>query len=140
AGDDVLLAGLLGPPAKRRHPVLDSPRRKVLGKPALDQLLDVLGLQAVGVHMPEAHLVELVGDEIEDVFPIRLGGIATVAVVPAELLQVVVQIAHRYLLSFSSSRPAKIAVERFFLAALVYSCPVSVSARLGRQWQPQGVL
>jgi len=50
--------------------------------------------------MPEAHLVELVGDQIEDVFPIRLGGLATVAVVPAELLQVVVQIAHRYLLSF----------------------------------------
>jgi hypothetical protein len=49
--------------------------------------------------MPEPHLVELIGDEIEDVFPIRLSGIAAVPVVPAELLQVVVQIAHRYLLS-----------------------------------------
>lgn len=35
--------------------------------------------------MPEAHLVELVGDEIEDAFPIRLGGVAAIAVVPAEL-------------------------------------------------------
>jgi hypothetical protein len=60
----------------------------------------VLGLQAVGVHVPEAHLVELIGDEIEDVLPIRLGGIAAVAVMAAELLQVVVQIPHRDLLSF----------------------------------------
>jgi hypothetical protein len=82
-----------------RHPVLDGPWREFLGKPALDQLLDVLGLQAVGVHVPESHLVELVGDEIEDVFPIRLGGIAAIAVMPAELLQVVVQISHRDLLS-----------------------------------------
>ena len=72
AGDDVLLADLLGPPPKGRHPVLDGPRRELLGQPALDQLLDVLGLEAMGVHMPEPHLVELVGDEIEDVFPIRL--------------------------------------------------------------------
>src|SRR5438132_7099510 len=62
-------------------------------------LLDVLGLQAVGVHMPESHLVELVGDQIEDVLPIRLGGIAAIAVVLADLLQVVVQVTHRYLLS-----------------------------------------
>jgi hypothetical protein len=42
--------------------------------------------------------VELVGDEIEDVFPIRLRGEAAVAVTPAELLEVVVQVAHRRLL------------------------------------------
>src|ERR1700720_1852209 len=61
-GDDVFLAYLLGPPPKGRHPVLDGPRRALLGKPALDKLLDVLGLQAMGIHMPESHLLELVGD------------------------------------------------------------------------------
>ena len=35
--------------------------------------------------------MELVGDETEDVFPVGLGGIAAVAVVPAELFQVVIQ-------------------------------------------------
>src|SRR4029077_13707515 len=101
--------------AQCRHPVLDGPWREVLRKPALDQLLDMLGLEAVGVHMPESHLVELVGDQIEDVLPIRLGGVAAVAVMPAELLQVIVQIAHRYLLSFPFIRAAKIVVERFVL-------------------------
>src|SRR6266536_5191639 len=65
--------------------------------------------------MPESHLFELVGDQIEDVLPIRLGGIAAIAVMPAELLQVVVQIAHRYLRSISFLRAAKIVVERFLL-------------------------
>src|ERR1700732_2532989 len=82
-GDDVFLAYLLGPPPKGRHPLLDGPRRELLGKPALDQLLDVLKLQAMGIHMPESHFFELVGDESEDVFPIRLRGIAAIAVVPA---------------------------------------------------------
>jgi hypothetical protein len=58
--------------------------------------------------------VELVGDEIEDVFPIRLSAEAAVAVAPAELLEVVVQVAHRRLLlrgggeeaSGSASMPA----------------------------------
>src|SRR6266536_1037853 len=65
--------------------------------------------------MPESHLFELVGDQIEDVLPIRLGGIAAIAVMPAELLQVVVQIAHRYLRSISFLRAAKIVVEHFLL-------------------------
>src|SRR6266545_2618635 len=53
----------------------------------------------MGIHMPESHFFELVGDESEDVFPIRLRGIAAIAVVPAELLQVVVQVAQGELLS-----------------------------------------
>ena len=32
AGDDVLLAGLLRPPAKRRHPVLDRARGELLAQ------------------------------------------------------------------------------------------------------------
>ena len=42
------------------------PAEKFFGEPALDQLLDMLGLEAVGVHMPESHLVELIGDKVED--------------------------------------------------------------------------
>ncbi len=45
--------------------------------------------------MPESHRVELIGDQVQDVLPIRLGGIAAVTVTPAELLQVVVEIAHQ---------------------------------------------
>ena len=106
AGDDVLLAGLLGPPPERGHPILDGPCGELLGKPALDELLHVLGLEAVGVHMPEADGVELVGDQVQDVLPIRLGGIAAIAVMPAELFQGVVQIAHRCLRSFPFVRAA----------------------------------
>jgi hypothetical protein len=43
-GDDVLLANLLGPPAQRRHPVLDGAGRELFSEPALDELLDVLWL------------------------------------------------------------------------------------------------
>jgi hypothetical protein len=69
----------------------------------------------VGIHVPKSHLVELVGDEIEDVFAIRLGGVAAIAVVPAYLFQVVAQIAHRYLLSFPFIRTIKTVVEASFL-------------------------
>ena len=41
-----------------------------------------------------AHLVQLIGDQIEDVFAVRLGGIAAIAVMPAELFEVVVQVTH----------------------------------------------
>ncbi len=182
AGDDVLLADLLRPPAQRRHAVLDGAGREVLGEPALDQLLDVLGLQALGIHMPETHLVELIGDQVEDVFPIRLGGIAAVAVTPAELLQVVVQIAHREfplgaavrgvyargasMSAICSKHRRQAAAEApgevvFRCSRMIHFlskerrvgplnrscsirwcsvCQVSVSARLGRQWQPQGEL
>jgi len=74
----------------------------------------VLGLEALRTQSPDAHLVELVGNEIEDVLPVGLGGEAAVAVATAELLEVVVQVAHRRLLlrgggeeaSGSASMPA----------------------------------
>jgi len=62
---------------------------------------------------------ELVSDEIEDVLPIRLGGVAAIMVAPAQLLQVVVQVTHRGLRSIHFLRAAKIVVERSFLAAAV---------------------
>jgi hypothetical protein len=54
----------------------------------------VPGLEALGAQAAHAHLVQLVGDEVEDVRPVGLGGVAAIAVVPAELLEVVVQVAH----------------------------------------------
>lgn len=52
----------------------------------------------MGVHVPETHLIELVGDEIEDLFPVGLGGVAAIAVTPTKLFQGIVQIAHWCLL------------------------------------------
>jgi hypothetical protein len=49
------------------------------------------------------------------VLPIRLGGVAAIAVMPAELLQVVVQVAHRDLRSIPFLRAAKIVLKRSFL-------------------------
>ena len=46
----------------------------------------VLGLEALRTQTADAHLVQLIGDEIEDVLPVGLGGVAAVAVMPAELL------------------------------------------------------
>jgi hypothetical protein len=42
--------------------------------------------------------VQLIGDKVEDVATVGLGGEAAVAVVAADLLEVVVQVAHRRLL------------------------------------------
>ena len=92
--DDVVLADLLREPAQLAHPVLDRPRGELLGEPARDQHLHVPGLEALGPQPAHAHLVQLVGDEIEDVRPVGLGGVAAVTVVPAEFLEVVVQVAH----------------------------------------------
>jgi hypothetical protein len=64
----------------------------------VDQLLDVLGLEPLRMQPPDAHLVELVGAEIEDVLPVGLRCVTAVAVATAELLEVVVQVAHRRLL------------------------------------------
>ena len=70
------------------------PGGELLGEPARDEQLHVPGLEAVGPQSAHAHLVQLVGDEIEDVRPVGLGRVAAVAVVPAKLLEVVVQVAH----------------------------------------------
>jgi hypothetical protein len=51
------------PPPQFLHPVLQSAGAQALRLPAFDQRLDVLGLQALDVHVPEAHLVELVRDQ-----------------------------------------------------------------------------
>ena len=58
----------------------------------------MLGLQPLGAQIAMAHLVQLIGDDIEDVFPVGLGGIAAIAVMPAEFFEVVVQVTHGFLL------------------------------------------
>ena len=58
----------------------------------------MLGLQAVRFHVAKTHLLELIGNEIEDAFPAGLGGVAAIAVALAELFQGVVQVTHRCLL------------------------------------------
>ena len=92
--DEVGLAGLLGQPAQRRHAVLERSGSDRLRVPALDQGGDVLWLQARRMHVLVAHLLELIGDEIEKPLPIRSGGKAAVAVVAAELLQFIVERVH----------------------------------------------
>ena len=42
------------------------------------------------IHVPKPHLAELIGDEVQDVFSIRLAGIAAIAVPVANLFQVVI--------------------------------------------------
>src|ERR1700736_3215485 len=80
------------------HAVLDRARGEFFGEPAVNEQLHVLGLEPLRAKFANAHLVELVGAEIEDVFPIGLGGVTAVAVATAELLEVIVQVAHRRLL------------------------------------------
>ncbi len=63
---------------------------------SVDERLDVLRLEPLRLQPPEAHLVELIGDEIEDVLPVGLGSVATVAVMTADLFEVVVQVAHGF--------------------------------------------
>jgi hypothetical protein len=58
------------------------------------QLLDVLGLKALRTQTAMTHLVQLIGDHIQNVFAVGLGGVAPVAVMPAEFFEVVVQVAH----------------------------------------------
>ena len=94
AGDDVLLADLLGPPSQFRHPVLDRAHGQAFRLPALDQPLDVLGLEARRGHVPVAHVVQLTGHQVEHALAIALRREAAVAVAPAQLLQLVVQVAH----------------------------------------------
>ena len=64
------------------------------GEPGGDELLHVLGLEALGPQTAMAHLVQLIGDQIQDVFAVGLGGVAAIAVVPAKLFEVMVQITH----------------------------------------------
>ena len=97
SGDDVGLAALLRPPAQGGHPVLEGAGAQPFRLPALDQLLDVLGFQALDVHVDEAHFPQLVSDEGQDAFPVGLSGKAPVAIVFAELLQFVVQRLHHLL-------------------------------------------
>src|ERR1700730_2161323 len=80
------------------HAVLDRARGEFFGEPALDEHLHVLGLEPLRAKFANAHLVELVGAEIEDVLPVGLRCVTAVAVATAELLEVVIQVAHRRLL------------------------------------------
>jgi hypothetical protein len=61
------------------------------------QRLDMPRLQRSGIHTPEAEGVELSGDQGEDALAVAPGGMAAVAVAPAELFQLVVQVAHSVL-------------------------------------------
>ena len=58
----------------------------------------MLGLEALRAQSPDSHVVELVGDKVENVFAVGLRCEAPVVVTPAELLEVVIQVAHRRLL------------------------------------------
>src|SRR5258706_11853199 len=80
------------------HAVLDRARGEFFGEPAINEQLHVLGPEALRAKFANAHLVELVGAEIEDVFSVGLRCVTAVAVATAELLEVVVQVAHRRLL------------------------------------------
>src|SRR5262249_8859272 len=82
-------------PAQGCHPVLDRPRGELHGQPAGNELLDMLGFQALSPQTAMAHLVQLIGNQIQDVLPIGLGRVAPIAVVSAELLEVIVQVTHR---------------------------------------------
>src|ERR1700694_1480219 len=80
------------------HAVLDRARGEFFGEPAINEQLHVLGFEPLRTQFASAHLVELVGAEIEDVLPVGLRCVTAVAVAPAELLEVIVQVAHRRLL------------------------------------------
>jgi hypothetical protein len=94
ARDDVLLANLLGPPAQFGHPVLDGAHRQALSLPSLHQPFHVLGLQACCSHVPVAEFLKLACHQVEHALAIALRRIAAVAVAPAQLFQLVVQIPH----------------------------------------------
>jgi len=62
--------------------------------PVLDQGVDLLRLQGSGTHAPETQCVKLVCDRTEHALAVALGGVAAIAVAPALLCQLVVQVAH----------------------------------------------
>ncbi len=87
-GDDVLLADLLGPPAKLRHPILDRADGQALHLPALDQSIDMLRFQADDNHMSKAQFLELVGDLVEHALAVVLCRIAAVAIPITEAVSI----------------------------------------------------
>ncbi len=90
----------------------------------------MLGLEALSAQLLDAHLVELVGDQVEDVLPVGLGGETAVAVATAELFEVVVQVAHRRLLlrsgADSASGSASIAAMASSAAAKRITSPSNI--------------
>jgi hypothetical protein len=64
SGHDAVLPELLYCPAQRCHSVFDGPGRELDRQPAGDELLDMLGLQALGPQTAMAHFVQLIGDQI----------------------------------------------------------------------------
>ena len=64
---------------------------------ALQQGVDMLRLQGSGTHAPEAEGLKLVCDQTEHALAVALGSVAAVAVAPAQLFQLVVQVAHSVL-------------------------------------------
>ena len=90
--DDVLSVDLLRPPAQGAHAVLDGSDRYFAGLPVIDQCLDVFRLQGMGAHAPVSQIMQLIRDQRQDPFPIRLGGVAAVPIAVAELFQLVVQV------------------------------------------------
>jgi hypothetical protein len=54
----------------------------------------MLRLQCSGTHAPKAEGVQLVCDQTKHALAVALGGVAAVAVAPAQDLELVVQVAH----------------------------------------------
>jgi hypothetical protein len=110
----------------------------------------VLGLEARGAQVSEAHAVQLVRHHRQDAFPRIPGRVTAVGVTLAEFLQLVVEIScvsrWRYQASFSGCQPlllaviplkrAGLAVKRprrrsvLLLPVVCFACQVSVAVRL----------
>ena len=85
---------LVRPPADRRHAVLDGAGGNALILPARHQCVHVLGLQGTCRHATKAHLVQLVGNLREQIRSLRLGRPTAVAILVAELFELVIQVSH----------------------------------------------
>ena len=73
------------------------PMDRLLGKPVLDQGLDVFRFQGAGRHAPIAQLMELVGHQGQHPLAFVLGAIGALPALAAELFELVVQVSHRVL-------------------------------------------
>src|SRR6185437_15809334 len=80
-----------------RQAILERPGRQRLVLPAPKEHFDVLPLERAGSHLPKARLAQLTACQRERSQPVRLCGMAAVAVALAEHPQRVRQIIHRKL-------------------------------------------
>ena len=93
--DDILPVDLLCPPPQRGHAVLLGADRDVVGLPVLDEPFHMLGLKQFCLQSPKAQGVKLIRDERQHPLAVLLGGVATIAIMATERLQLVVQVFHR---------------------------------------------